>query len=327
MADVNAAVEAHALRDFVERFRAPRPRSELDAAAVELLDAFAAVDVNALLLKGPVLARVLYTAGEYRGYCDVDLLVSPADLPAARRVLVELGYADASKLLGVVDVGRVVHAETWFRRTGGVMVDLHRWLPGCDAPPQVAWDALAPRRVFIEVEGRDAPVLDRAGLALHLALHATQRGPEDDKAIDDLERGLERWPPEVWREAAALARAVEALPAFAAGLRLLPAGAARARDLGLPPTGELDWTILHRATRPRGTFHLQALAEARSVRERVEVLRRSLLPTRRWIAWQYPGAGAGGARMLVAYARHLLRTPLWAVRAWRFRERARRAAR
>ena len=62
-------------------------RAELDAAAVEALDAFHALGVRCLLLKGAALSRLLYTPGEYRGYSDVDLLVAPDDLSAARRAL------------------------------------------------------------------------------------------------------------------------------------------------------------------------------------------------------------------------------------------------
>ena len=115
------------------------------------------------------------------------------------------------------------------------------------------------------------------------------------------------------------------MPAFAAGLRLLPDGAKLATQLELPPTPALDWEIQHRAARPRGTFHLQALAEARGIRERASVLRRSLFPTRRWIEREYSSAVGGRVPLLRAYARHLTRAPLWAARAVRYALRARRA--
>ena len=163
------------------------------------------------------------------------------------------------------------------------------------------------------------------GLALHLATHAAQHGPDDLKAIGDLTRGLERWPLTAWRAAASLATELEATRNFAAGLRLVPNGADVADELGLPPTDELDWAIRHRDLRPRGTFHFQALARARGARARADVLRRSLLPSREWIAWEYPWAHRSRARLVAAYGAHLLRAPLWAARAWRYRSRERRA--
>ena len=55
------------------------------------------------------------------------------------------------------------------------------------------------------------------------------------------------------------------------------------------------------------------------------MVRRSLLPTSKWIAWQYPWASDHGVRLIGGYIIHLVRMPVWAGRAWRFRRRAQRA--
>lgn len=313
---------------FARRVRDRPTLRRLDAATAEALDTFGASGVDALLLKGPALAQALYSTGEHRGYWDVDLLVSPRDLPAAREALAGLGYLNTRERLGIDEVAGGLDSETWIRigegPTAGLSIDLHWRLPGSQAPPELAWDALAQRRAWSHLDGRRVPMLDRKGLALHLATHAAQHGVRYSKPIGDLTRGLERWSLEVWRGAEQLAREVQATEAFAAGLRLVPPGAALARDLGLPAAGELEWTIAHRDARPRGTFHLRAFAQAPTLRERASVLRRSLLPRREWMDWQYPWARAGGARLVVAYGVHLLRAPLWAARAWRFRRRASR---
>ena len=306
-----------------------RRRPEFDAAAVELLDALEARGVDCLLLKGPVLARLLYTPGEHRGYSDVDVLVSSDGMPDARGALTSLGYLNASPtaIFGVDDVGEVQHAETWNRRgrEGPLLIDLHWRIPGCEAPPEVCFQALRRHRAWLDLEGRRAPIPDKGGLAFHLATHAAQHGAEDRKAMADLDRGLERWPLEVWRSAADLAEEIEGVAAFAAGLRLHPAGEVMAEELRLPTTDRRTWEILNRDARPRGTFHLEALAEAHGIRGRANVLRRSLFPTRRWITRQYPWAERGPLRLMAAYGAHLLRAPGWALRAWRYRRRARRA--
>jgi hypothetical protein len=319
------------LAEFVERARGLSFRPQLDAAAVETLDAFELVGVQALLLKGPALAQALYTPTEHRGYSDVDLLVSPADLPRARRALTTIGYRHGEEVFGIDDVGEILHSETWSRRGekwgGPLLIDLHWRLAGCEAPAGTAWEALAARSDSIDLNGRRVAVLDRAGLALHLATHAAQHGPDDLKAIGDLARGLERWPLDVWRSAASLAAELEATPAFAAGLRLAPLGPDVADELGLPATDELDWAIRHRDTRPRGTFHLRALSQAQGARARADVLRRSLFPNRAWIAWEYPWVQGNRVRLAAAYGAHLLRTPVWAARAWRHRREERRSGR
>jgi hypothetical protein len=265
------------LEEFARRVRGLRAQAELDAAAVEALDAFDAAGVQYLLLKGAALSRLLYTHEKQRGYSDVDLLVAPNGLAAAGRALEQLGYTNTTASWGITDVGGSVHADVWVRRNqaiGPLMIDLHSRLAGVQAAPQAAWDALSARRASIDLNGHQAPVLGREGLALHLATHAAQHGPDEVKPLTDLAYGLDHWPPDVWVEAAGLAREVDALIAFAAGLRLVPAGAALAAQLELPPTEDVEWQMLHRDERPRGTFHMQELAEARGLRERVQVLRR-----------------------------------------------------
>jgi hypothetical protein len=328
-----AVTGLNALEQFVARVSplAGQDITEhLDTATAEVLDGLEAAGVSALLLKGRALAVLLYRRGERRGYSDVDLLVAPGDVDAAERALERLGYANADASRGIDEIGGTMHAEMWIRTaagpTGQPMVDLHRWLPGSRAAPAAAWEALAARRVWIEVGGRRAGALDRGGQALHLATHAAQHGPSFEKHVDELALALERWSADVWDEAAALAQKLEATEGFAAGLRLLPDGVALATRLGLPATAELDWTIRNRAVRPRGTFHLRALQDADGVRDRVQILRHALLPRRAWIVYEHRWARKGGLYLAAAYALHITQAVAWAVSAWRFLRRAKRAA-
>jgi len=330
------ARDPRALEEFVARVRrtfVPDLTTELDAAAAEIFEAFAAGGVEGLLLKGAALSRQLYTDRERRSYSDIDLLVAPRDMGPARDALARLGYRSAD--LGIDDVGRVVHEERWGAvgpspqqptlARGRPPLDLHFWLAGSQASPQVAWDALAAKRIYIELADGHVPVLNRVGLAMHLAMHAAQHGPAYVKGLHELALGLERWPFDVWEEAAGLAAEIEAAASFAAGLRLVPTGVKVAQRLSLPDTARLDWEIRHAAERPRGAFHVQALVEARGLRARAGIVRRALIPRREWIAMKHPWARAGGARLVAAYGLHLMRAPLWGVRAWWFRRRAQRA--
>src|SRR5215211_9296216 len=318
-----------ALEAFARRARELPSLMALAAAAAEALDAFAHAGVDALVLKGPALARALYESGEYRGYTDVDLLVSPSHLPAARRVLHERGYMSIDDGLGIVDLAGASDAETWVQARGadsiGVMIDLHWRLPGSETSPEAAWVALSRMRGWIELDGRRVATLSREGLALHVATHAAQHGIRYGRPIEDLTLALERWSPDTWRGAATLAAEIGATAAFAAGLRLVPGGEVLAGELQLPATDGVLWTIANRDRRPRGTFHLEAFSGGRGARERLLVLRRSLFPRREWIAWQYPWARKTGARLMLARGLHLMRAPLWAAKAWRFRRQARSA--
>ena len=299
-------------------------------AAGQVFEGFARANVDGLLLKGAALARALYDSPDQRSYCDVDVLVSPGDLPAARTALRELGYKNASAQVAVDDIGEVIHEETWLATPPGArypaVVELHLRLAGAKAPAQPAWEALKARSTFIELGSGRVPVFDRAGLAMHLATHAAQHGQSYLKGCRELVRALERWPLEVWREAARLADEIEATEAFAAGLRLVEPGAELAERLALPSTGRLDWE-LRQSERPRGRFHLEAFLQAPDLRTRAHVVRRALLPHPRWMARQYPWAHDRRVALLAAYLLHLARSPAWALKALVFQRRKKRAER
>lgn len=303
------------------RARAVADRPDLDAAALEAVGILADMGLDVLVLKGPALARLLYDEDEQRGYSDIDLLVAPADLAAAGGVLEVYGFVDRTRSSNRELFVDDPHAVAWER--GTVTIDLHWRLPGCSADPRTAWDALRARRTWLELGGARVPVLDVPGLALHLCLHAAQHGPQDHKAIADLTRGLERWPLEIWHQAADLAEKVGAIESLSAGLRLLPAGEALAARLELPASDALVQEIIDRDSRPRGVFHLRALSEATSLHERARVLRLSLFPPRWWMLREQRLACRGRPGLLVAHVVHLMRAPRWAVRALLFERRTR----
>jgi hypothetical protein len=305
------------LSEFVARVRHVDDLDHLDATATAVLAAFNRAGVAALLLKGPVLARVLYTREERRNYGDVDILVEPSALGRAREVLREGGWVCVQERLGVEDVGGGLHGETWI--AGDVVVDLHWRLAVTEAPAQAAWNALYARHQLIDLAGHRVATLDRSGLALHVATHAAQHGSRHPPGLRDLELALARWPPEVWSDAAGLAREVGATAAFAAGLHLARAGRELARTLDLAEASQSNWAPLHEW--PRGTYHLTAFAEAGSFAARARVVQRALVPPPRWILWEHPWARRALPLLIPAYGAHLMRSPVWAARALRFYRR------
>ena len=317
------------LRAFAVRVapRVPDRTAELDAGAVAIFSAFEQRGIDGVLLKGPALEQVLYPPGESRRYGDVDVLVAPAQLDLAREVLRTLGYRNVTETLGIDDVAGVVHEESWVGRgtesDHELVVELHLWFAGARAEPELAWQALAAHRVPLQLEAGRVPVLDREGLALNLATHAAQHGPQYVKGLNELSLGLERWPADVWKRAAGLAHQLDAGSSFAAGLRLIPAGEALAERLGLPHDEAVEWDVIHGRSRPRGMFHLDALGSAASLTERARLVRRALVPQRDWLLRTYPWAWRSRPRLAVAYAIHIVRVPLWAVRGWRFSRRRR----
>src|SRR3954452_1614110 len=141
-----AALARNRLESFVAELPIPSAGGSpgLERFAAELLEAFAAAGVDVLLLKGAALARLLYEPGERRGYVDVDLLVRPDHLERAASVLKGVGYRNSTELHGIDYVDGAAPSDTWVPPAGAAPydVDVHRWLPGTQAPPQTAWDTL-----------------------------------------------------------------------------------------------------------------------------------------------------------------------------------------
>lgn len=328
--DREAQAQAERLKSFVSGLSLAGGADNsaiLEPVAVKLFGAFDGAGIGALLLKGAALSGLLYEPGEHRAYVDLDVLVAPDDLERASALMRQLGYRNTAERLGIEDVGNVVHADTWLSPAGVAPheIDVHRWLPGAQTGAETAWATLSRHRSTIELGGATIPVLDRQGQALQLATHAAQHGPSYFKGLSEMSLAIERWAPDVWRQAAALAAELDALHAFAAGLRLLPQGMQVASELGLPDKSALDWEIRHLQERPRGAFHVDAFGGAATVRERMALARRALLPNRRWLEIEYHWAKRSRLLLVPAYALHLARAPLWAARAWAFRRRARRA--
>lgn len=145
------------------------------AAALErVLDALAAADVPAMPVKGLVVAEQLYGDLAVRGAADLDVLVHPADLPAGRRVLVELGYRQRPEPTFTALVHEF-HDPPWYVGDGPDQVRL-----------ELHWDLWADRFFRSDIDGLwsragtgsllDRPVrlLSLEDTLLHLAIHRSR---------------------------------------------------------------------------------------------------------------------------------------------------------
>ena len=267
-----------------------------DLASAELFEALAAAEVEALLLRGPAIARRLYREGE-RGYGDSDVLVPPSRRPALEDVLRELGYSPYTRS------GRAQH---WQRPDDRVQVDLHRTLWGVNGAPTDLWRALDSRRTALELNGVEVPVPGLSGTAFVVALHASQHGATVPHPLPDLERALSAFGAEIWMDAAACAGETRALQAFRQGLSLLPSGSARLAALGLAPA-----LTPQAALRAKGIRVPDYLFEGLEVSERLSIIRKRLVPTSSGlIARGRPQAAVSGSKRLVAGTRRLAGAPI-----------------
>jgi hypothetical protein len=288
----------------------------MDVAALETVELLGREGLRSILLKGPALARWLYDDPSDRRYNDIDLLVEAARFRDAERTLAAAGFRFA-------DHGE--HAHAWIR-DDGASVDLHYTFSGVRASPDLVWEALAERTEPLAVSGGTIETLDEPGRVLIVALHAAHHGIRADKPYRDLLRAFERVESRTWQEALALAERLDALPSFAAGLRLAPEGAGVAEALGLADYRSPELALRAAGPPPTAEGYLR-LWRAKGFRGKAELLVHELFPPPVFMRAAHPIARHGKAGLVAAYAWRplfLLRHLIPSLRAWR---RARRSAR
>lgn len=193
----------------------------IDAVTSEVVQAFDAAGVKSLLLKGPTIARWLYTDNTPRPYGDTDLLVPPHQFARAAEVLDALGFAN--EWAGVRESERNRHADMYVRhqRQGAFTVDLHHRIELTKVPPAQAWAVLEAHASTTPFAGNAVACLDRAARCVLLALHVAHHGYAEAKPLEDLRRGRSLETRSTWAEARAVADQLGATVAFDLGLALL----------------------------------------------------------------------------------------------------------
>jgi hypothetical protein len=272
--------------------------AEVDALTAEVVGAFGCEGIETLVLKGPVLAKWLYP-GEVRPYIDSDLMVASDDRARAVGVLDQLGFMEYCPWMPTplsLDPG-----GTAFSRSSGGMVDLHCQLPGLDGDPDAIWGRLAASAERQVIAGVELRVPDRDMLLLHVVLHAAHHANVvDGKPLEDLRRALARVEEAEWSRALELAREYQGVPAFAAGLRLLPDGKEMARRLDL---GEVR-SPRHEIRREDNVIaeELYALLSAEvGIRRKLAVAVSDFFPRPDYMRWWSPLARRGKRGLAGAY--------------------------
>ncbi len=289
-----------------------------DVTTCEVTLAFRQANIRSILLKGPAIAVWLYEHVSLRPYVDSDILVAAEDIEKAEEVLARLLFMQepisARTRFDDVAHGLPWHAHSWVRQRDGAGVDLHRTLIGAAADPDEVWRVLSSQTESMPIRDLQVEVLAKAARALHVALHAAQDGGLP-KALQDLERAIDHLPIDGWKEASHLAVRLDASPAFAAGLRLLPTGGALASELGLPTEAPLS-VALRASGAPRSALSLEWLTRIHGVRSKAVYVWQKAFPSRAYMQAWSPVAERGLAAAYVHRIGWLLAASGPALRWW-----------
>lgn len=275
----------------------------IDRVSIEVHEALAAAGVPSVLLKGPSIAAWLYEPDELRPYSDSDLLVRHEDWERAGDVLASLGFRPQWATMAHPNLG--AYSSFAFKRGPLDAVDLHATLSGLRADFDTVWRVLATAPATQRVLYADLPVLALPVRTMHLALHATQHYGHEGSPTQDLVRGLEILPTELWSEAMAVAASLGGLEAFGSGLRMLPRGREVADRIGLPDASSME-TRLREGSVPLAQS-LYAVACTPGLRRKLAMLLSELFPRPSFMRWWSPTARRGRRGLAISYAWR----PIW----------------
>ena len=148
--------------------------ARLAEVLLSTLAAFKAAGIDAMPVKGLVVAEQLYGDIAARPCADLDVLVRPADLPAAREVLRGEGFAQrpVPRYKALV---HQFHDPAWQRVQGPdhIRLELH-WALWADSARRMGTDGLWDRAVDATLLGQPIRILSPEDTLLHLSIHRTR---------------------------------------------------------------------------------------------------------------------------------------------------------
>jgi hypothetical protein len=269
-------------------------RLAVDAGTIEVVEALSAAGVRSLLFKGPVLESWLYQPGE-RIYSDTDLLVSAGDFQRAQQALAALGFW--APLADVRPDEIADHEQLWLRPP--LEVDLHRSVIGISAAHEVVWRTLSQRTEWIQIGSARLETPAKPAQAFLTALHAAYPGPAE-QPFEDLRRLINHTDLTLWRQAAQLARDLDADSAFVVGLDRLADGQSLLDQLGLDRSASAEAHLGAIGPPPVATGLLK-LIDTPTLAGRSRLLLTELAPSPAMMRWIYPLARHGRLGLAAAY--------------------------
>jgi hypothetical protein len=254
-----------------------------------------------IVIKGMAVRHCLYQ-DDPRAIGDVDVLVAPDGRAELLDRLAQRGLVPAYP--GAADAEIAAHSTTLTPSRPNYQLDLHVTFPGVGVPPDDLWTRLQDHTVRVRFGTVDGRMLGRTATCLFGVLHAARNGPTDQKSTEDLRRLADLLTTtDDWREVLGLAKKLDAVGPFVAGLSLLPDADDLLDALGLDRRVGPEWAVRAAGLgSPALRWHeLTTLPW----RRRVPLLLRELWPTSGFMRVVDPRAAAGPASLLAARARRL----------------------
>jgi len=213
-------VPAKIRRTLLERHRAQVFSTlRMTAELFRLLELFAAKDIPALVVKGPVLAMQAYGDPTMRSYGDLDLLVRQRDIRRATESLQATGY-QAAVPLRAIDAGKIPGQYLFSKPDAKLIVELHNDFTLRYFPRRLPIEDFFARQIRVCLDGYEAPALSVEDELVLICIHGAKHLWERLIWIADVAALVTRQTGIDWARASASARAVRAEHLLHTGLRL-----------------------------------------------------------------------------------------------------------
>jgi hypothetical protein len=214
-----------AARDLLRHyFRVNELRSRLlTSELLRVLGALESQGIQAVPIKGPLLATSAYGHGALREFIDLDLVARWDDVPRARALLGRLGFRRRVEARGPKHEQahmRAWNEDEWVSDDGLVYVDLHWRLSPPSLPFRLEPELFWPLLETTWLEGRRVRTLSAEVLLVYLCIHGTKDRWRRLIWLCDVDRVLRRLGTPDWRAVLSLATAARCRRAVALGLLL-----------------------------------------------------------------------------------------------------------
>ncbi len=184
-----------------------------------ILQLFAAKDIPALVVKGPVLAMQAYGDPAMRSYGDLDLLVHQRNIRRATELLQAIGY-QATVPLRVIDAGKIPGQYLFAKPEAKLLVELHNDFTLRYFPRRLPLEKFFARHMLVHLDAHEIPALAVEDELVYICIHGTKHFWERLSWIADVAALVTHQSGIDWQGVTATAKEVGAERMLHTGLRL-----------------------------------------------------------------------------------------------------------
>ena len=192
---------------------------QLSAELVRVLELFAAKDIPALVVKGPVLGMRAYGNPTIRSYGDLDLLVRQRHIRRATESMQTAGY-QAEVSLSAIDAGKIPGQYLFSRPDANLLIELHNDFTLRYFPRRLPIEEFFARETRVRLDGHEVPALAVEDELVYISVHGATHFWERLGWIADVAALVTRQSGLDWKDTVEIAKEVGAQRMLHTGLRL-----------------------------------------------------------------------------------------------------------